>query len=999
MDSQDRTQHRRILVNVVLEVVMVAILACVLWFTSMGSLESSQRSSSLEKLDSAAANVIDAQATADDLESQFDSRNQGTVDTLAYFYLRNDAIDARFAAMADAWSLSGLYLVDSTGGITMTSDGAVEPDTGSDGWSSLVSDSEPYTDGDVRYYISSINSSSYIVGAADVTSLKDEVAEVTDLASTVGGIDVGKTGNIAVIDTQGNVALAKDTSLIGNAASDYFSEVPADGFDGYVTFNGVKYFAQAQQAGDYTMVALVPASEFTGVALTKTVAVCAAFAIVSALIACYCQFLYTDARKRSREGRKADGSFKRLSSGSVANVAFLKKAMPIAVVGTICVFLVSWYAQSLVSLSGQISYNELNESLVTSSLDENEGKADSIKQSYNDAYISQATAISEVLAADTSLIDHDALEDIAQRDGLESIYVFNSEGQTVATSTTRYDYALPEDKEDQSYGFWDVVKGYEESYVREVAWSDGTGVTYFVGVSRSDEKGMVEIGISSSTLSNLLAQTEFSSKLDAIPVGNGGFLLAADGQTNAVTYAADSKYVGQDVTAQGVTVAALVDGYLGYQTVNGAECLVSTVYAQGNYIMVCVPTSHIGQGDLVNAIISALLGLILLIPCILQLAIQRKPGKASQPEGKGGASAAELDQPKGAIEVSTPTGTKTTRSITTRWSGTWDAWQDRTPSGKLAVIMKGLLLIACVVLLLCVYVFKDEGSALAYVVSLRWEKLPSIFSLTYIGVLILMAAVFVWVSGVVIKLVFKNANARLETVGRLFASFVRYAVWIAVLFYALSLIGVDSASLWASAGVVTLIVGLGAQTLIKDVIAGIFLVFEGEICVGDIVTVGGWTGTVQEIGIRTTKIEDGSQNIKVFNNSSVSDVVNMTKKYSCATVDLTISYETPLEKFEALLKENLPSIAHRLPNIVSGPFYKGVVSVDSSQFVVRVTAQCAEADRGQLERDLTRQLLLICDHNGVAPYKGAYEYIFGDVQATPEERKAAAEFVKEQGLS
>ena len=122
----------------------------------------------------------------------------------------------------------------------------------------------------------------------------------------------------------------------------------------------------------------------------------------------------------------------------------------------------------------------------------------------------------------------------------------------------------------------------------------------------------------------------------------------------------------------------------------------------------------------------------------------------------------------------------------------------------------------------------------------------------------------------------------------------------------------------------------------------------------------------------------------------------MTKKYSYATVDLTVSYKTPLEKLEALFKMELPHVAERLPKIVAGPFYKGVVSVGSSDMVVRVIAQCREEDRAQLTRDLTRQMLLVCDHNDIAPYSGTFTFFQPDVDATPEERKAAAEFVKEQ---
>ena len=1000
-DAQDREQVRRIVVNVVLGGVVLAVLACVLWFSSMGSLESTQRANAASKLATAHANVAAAQADADDLYAQADERAQQAIDTLAYFYNRNDVSDARFTAMAQAWQLEGLYMVDGSDKITVSSDGAVEPDTSGDAWKALVSDGVAYTDGDVRYYSAHVSGNTTIVGAADVTFVKSEVAQLTALEETVGELSVGIDGYIMAVTPDGTIAYDRDEALVGTAASQVFSQTPSDGFDGYVEFRGQRYYVQAVEQDGYTMVALVAASEFTDSAFTKTVVVTIAFAAIAILILCYCQFLYSDARKRTREGRTVDGSFKRLGKKYVVNMGVLNKSLPILVVGTIGVFLVSWYAQNLVSLSTQIVHNEHKTASIEAALADNEGAADRIESSYSTRYVAQAQAIAKLLAADPSLIGRDYLEDIAERDGLESIYVFDENGQTVATSTTRYDYALPEDKEDQSYGFWNVVKGYDESHIQDVRWSDGTGVTYFVGVPRLDAKGMVEIGVSSTTLTGLLKQTEFTAQLDAIPVGNGGFLLAVDGETHAVSYARDAKFIGQDFAAQGLTEAALSDSYLGYQVVNGTECLVSVTYDHGSYILVCVPTSRIGSGDLVNALVSAALSFVLLLPCILQLVIQRKrSGKdAARVAQATSATTGVLAQPKGSIEVTTPSGRKSTRSVSGRWSSGGEAWADKTPGGKLATIVRALLLLVTVLVLVYVYAFQssDSSSALSYIVSMQWEKAPNIFSFTYIGVLVLTAAVAVWALRLVVSLVFRTANARVETVGRLLSSFIKYAVWIGVLFFSLSLIGVDSASLWASAGIVTLIIGLGAQKLINDVIAGIFLVFEGEIRVGDIVTVGGWTGTVLEIGIRTTKIEDGNQNIKVFNNSSVADVVNMTKKYSLAVVDLTVSYETPLEKLEALLKDELPHIAHRLPKVVAGPFYKGVVSVGGSSLVVRIVAQCTEADRGQLERDLTRQLLLVCDHNDVAPYKGAGEYFAEEVVATPEERKAAAEFVKQQG--
>ena len=997
MDSQDKRQLRRVVVNVVLEVVVLAVLAAVLWFTSMNSLESTQRANAESKLQTAHDRIEVARTTGDDMMRQYDENNQTSTDTTAYFYRRNEVVPARFTAMADAWGLTGMYIVGEDGSIEQSTDGAPEPDTSSDGWKQMLSDGTIFVDGTMHYYASSMENGSYVVSVDDATDKLAEIAAENAPSAYLDGLHVGENGFLMALAADGSIAYEpNDESLAGTPAADAFSTVPADGFDGYVTYQGTEYYAKAALDGDYTVVTMVPKSEFTNNALSKTVVVVVAFAVVSILIVCYSQFLYTDARKRAREGRKATGSFVALGKGHILDTQLIKKSLPILVVGTIGVFLISWYAQNLISLSQQIVFNDHNAASVEEKLAGTEGDADEIHEYYTTEYIRQANALAHMLAADPRLIDHDSLVDLAERDGLESIYVFDESGKTIATSTTRYDFALSTDETDQSYGFWDVVKGYETSYVQDVYWSDGTGVTFFIGVPRLDEKGMVEIGLGSTLISDLMNRTSFTSQLDAVPVGNGGFLMAVSGEDNTISYMRDSKYLGKDFSSQGLTAAALTDGYLGYQTINGQSCLVSTVYTQGQYVMVCVPSANIGTGDLPNAIITAVLSFVLLLPCILQLVVQRKPsGKAASGEASDG----EIrEQPKGAIDVMTASGRKTTQSISGRWSGVTSSWDEKAPGGKLATIIRGLLLVVNVCLLVYVYAFQSSNSesALSFIVSMQWEKVPNIFSLTYIGVLVLTAVMVVWVIRVVISMLFRNANARLETVGRLFSNFVKYGVWIAVLFYSLSLIGVDSASLWASAGIVTLIVGLGAQSLIKDVIAGIFLVFEGEFRVGDIVTVGGWTGTVLEIGIRTTKIEDGSQNIKILNNSAIADVINMTKKYSFAVVDLTVSYETPLEKLEALLATELPQVAHRLPKIVAGPFYKGVVSVGASDLVVRVIAQCAESDRGQLQRDLTRQLLLVCDHNDVAPYKGAGEYFAEEVEATPEERKAAAEFVKDQ---
>lgn len=139
-----------------------------------------------------------------------------------------------------------------------------------------------------------------------------------------------------------------------------------------------------------------------------------------------------------------------------------------------------------------------------------------------------------------------------------------------------------------------------------------------------------------------------------------------------------------------------------------------------------------------------------------------------------------------------------------------------------------------------------------------------------------------------------------------------------MVYYCLMLVGVDTTTLLASAGILSIAISFGAKELVSDILSGLFIIFEGEFRVGDIIMVGDWRGTVVEIGVRTTKVEDGSKNIKVIRNSDISNVINMTKETSYASCDVGIEYGESLERVENILAKELPNIRKRLPAIIDG---------------------------------------------------------------------------------
>lgn len=231
-------------------------------------------------------------------------------------------------------------------------------------------------------------------------------------------------------------------------------------------------------------------------------------------------------------------------------------------------------------------------------------------------------------------------------------------------------------------------------------------------------------------------------------------------------------------------------------------------------------------------------------------------------------------------------------------------------------------------------------------------------------------------------------------------SLIKYVSVIVLLFFVLTAFGVDTTAVVTGLSIVTLIIGLALQPLLQDVIAGLFIVFEHVFEVGDIVVVGDYRGTVKEIGIRTTRIEDAGGNIKVINNSDLRALVNMSDELSIAAIEIGIEYGESLERVEAILKENMEEVKKAIPEIVEGPFYKGVSALADSSVNLKFLAKCKEGSKYQVERDMNRQFKLLFDkHNINIPFpQVTLSHLQENTNNAPTRKEIASakEFVNDQ---
>lgn len=205
-----------------------------------------------------------------------------------------------------------------------------------------------------------------------------------------------------------------------------------------------------------------------------------------------------------------------------------------------------------------------------------------------------------------------------------------------------------------------------------------------------------------------------------------------------------------------------------------------------------------------------------------------------------------------------------------------------------------------------------------------------------------------------------------ETVKGLLFNCARYIVAIYFLIYGLSVLGVNTAAILASLGVLGLVIGFGAQSLIEDVITGLFIIFEGQFHVGDIVSIDDFRGTVTSIGVRTTQLTDAGGNIKIVNNSDIRTMTNLSEVTSAAVVDVGISYDADLEKAENVVKALLEKLPQMYPEVFTGPLsYGGVQALAASSVDLRIVAKVDETEIYHAQRLMNRELKLALDAGGI----------------------------------
>lgn len=206
---------------------------------------------------------------------------------------------------------------------------------------------------------------------------------------------------------------------------------------------------------------------------------------------------------------------------------------------------------------------------------------------------------------------------------------------------------------------------------------------------------------------------------------------------------------------------------------------------------------------------------------------------------------------------------------------------------------------------------------------------------------------------------------RKRTIAKVTNSMIKYFVGILMILIVLSIWGVNVAPALAGLGILGLVIGLGAQRFINDLISGFFIVFEHHFDVGDKIEVQGFKGEVTSIGLKTTKIKNWKGEIKIVNNGEISTLINFSRNPSVAVVEFGIAYKENIQQTIDLLNTELPKLRLNFPMIIEDPKILGTIDLASSSVNLRAIAKTLNEEHYAVERAMRQRIKEILDEHGI----------------------------------
>lgn len=211
----------------------------------------------------------------------------------------------------------------------------------------------------------------------------------------------------------------------------------------------------------------------------------------------------------------------------------------------------------------------------------------------------------------------------------------------------------------------------------------------------------------------------------------------------------------------------------------------------------------------------------------------------------------------------------------------------------------------------------------------------------------------------------RNNERRQVTIVKLLQSVLSYLVYFSAIMGVLSAVNIQVAGLLAGAGIASVAIAFGAQSLVKDVITGFFIILEDQFSVGDYVKISAAEGTVMEIGLRTTKIKGATGEQFIIPNGTITDVINYSLNNSKASIDMQVSLDANIEEVQMIVQNYLDTLPELYEELVTPPVFLGVTNTTSTEAIIRITIETLPLQQHGISRIIRQDVIDILTKNGI----------------------------------
>ena len=658
-------------------------------------------------------------------------------------------------------------------------------------------------------------------------------------------------------------------------------------------------------------------------------------------------------------------------------------------------FAISWYFQTLNNVADELKTMTHHAEVAVETLDTYEKQSELLGEWMDSFYEIQCRLASLIIkgrnrdalsSEEVQPPNRAAMQIYADYLNVKYVFLFDEEGQVVVTNSN-YDHLKVGNKPgDQLYEFRVLLEGAD--IVIQPPMKDERYNEYiqYIGVSMRNEEdlcdGFVMIGVDPTLRDELLDALTIDTVLNNLIIGLPDYAVAIDKETLTVSATTGLGYVGESVEELGLSRENLEQRFSGFIEINDHTYYAGVSASEDQYLVPIMRKSSDNGAFISSCKLALAAAIILCIITFMTLFRYQKDVLDAFPSDENDPNrdieVVEIDdeeediKPTGLISgILERTKARNKKGFEERWNVNTVSTHEQTPEKRILRIVYRLLLLFCLFILLpTLYVGLNSDSNigslnnLAYVISGKWEKGVNIFAFTACIFLLCAMYVFSVLLDLILYHVARASDMRVETVCLLIKNAMKYICVIIFVYYGLAQFGVNTQTLLASAGILSLMISLGAKDMVSDILAGFFIIFESTYKVGDYINVGSWSGTVTEIGLRTTKVKKDTD-IKIFNNSSMRDIINCEDVIRIA-VKMPISYDADIPEIEDILAAELPLIgSDRIPGLVKAPRCDGVSSFEDSSVMILIVMFVERTSRFPATRALNRELKIIFDRRGV----------------------------------